>query len=87
MRNSAFAITVLVAAFVSTPSFAMTVPNLDAATSKPIVLASGPCALGYNFDAYRGKCRSARFGFGRSYYPGGRCIIRPTPYGPKRFCG
>ena len=48
------------------------------------------CGPGY-FRGPRGFCRPMRGGYGRGFYGpprayGRRCFVRPTPYGPRRFC-
>ncbi|WP_342791820.1 GCG_CRPN prefix-to-repeats domain-containing protein [Methylobacterium oryzihabitans] len=63
----------------------LAVPGAGAvAPDAPVTRVAGGCGPGF-FRTPRGFCRPFRaYGPPRVY--GRRCFVRPTPYGPRRFC-
>jgi hypothetical protein len=55
------------------------------AGAAPVETVAFGCGPGFTRGPF-GRCRPA-YGYGpRRFYGGRRCFIRPTPYGPRRFC-
>ena len=88
MRTASLVLSAVLTLPIATPLAALPLAPQRPSVATDIVAVRGPCELGYNFDAFRGLCRPARFGFGHAYRPGGfgGCFVRPTPYGPRRIC-
>ena len=61
---------------------AMPVAGAAASAAPELILVSGGCGPDFHRTPF-GACRPNGF-----FHPGfeRRCFIRPTPYGPRRFC-